>query len=186
MKLSDLKGTITVSKYEAHKQADFLTAGIMKDKKLSRGENIHQVYNRCLKGAICELGIADKIGGTLNNQVFNHKDRGTYAYDIVSSGGYKIEVKRQRTNWLTLRPDVKNRLTKNIAEGHIDYIITCDYEDNPSSYYTVIPKLLIMSDSFAKFTTRSKFNDNYVFQHYNAAKVAGCFDLSTPAVKAAA
>jgi len=178
MKISDLKNPVIVSKDDAIKRATPAAKGIVQHERLSRGESFHQVYQRCLKGSICEIAIATKINGTLNNKKFDYTARGSYATDIISPNGYRIEVKLQQHNWLTLRPESKNTLITNIKQGFVDYVITCDFKDNHELYYIVTPKLLIMAKAFTDFITPSKYDNNYFFNHYKAAVAGECFQLA--------
>ena len=66
------------------------------------------LFNDIALGLVLELGVAEIIGGSYNNDEFDYTNPDTFAWDILGPNNSKIEVKRKNKNFKCLNLNFKN------------------------------------------------------------------------------
>ena len=165
-----LQHSVIIDKGVVARRTKWMGDGIILNKKPEDTRTNEKIYIDTLSGVICEVGVA-MLCGSLNEQVFDHKTRDTYAWDVWSSLKCKnrIEVKLHKEEWYTFYPNKVKTMIKNIEHHAFDYLVTANYiEEN--DYYVVTPRLIIEPSTFRKYCKRSQFaNSGTSYYDHNTA-----------------
>ena len=95
-----LQHSVIIDKGVALRRTKWMADGIILNKKPEDTRTDEKIYIDTLSGVICEVGVA-MLCGSLNEQVFDHKIRDTYAWDVWSRLKRKnrVEVKLHKEEW---------------------------------------------------------------------------------------
>ena len=172
-----LEHNIIIDKGVVRRRTKWMADGILEHD--TSGRSYDQIYANTLSGVICEVGVA-MLCGSLNEQVFDHKIRDTYAWDVWSRLKRKnrVEVKLHKEEWYTFYPNKVETMIRNIEHHAFDYLVTANYveEDN---YYVVTPRLIIEPKTFKFYSRRSQYAESKTsyYNHRAAVTDGECIKL---------
>jgi hypothetical protein len=166
---------IYVSREDGETRMQFQIDGILewsKNPKSGDKRKHLQVKKDTLNSSVCEIAIAEALGGHVNQQDFDYKNPHTYAWD-VSVGGYQedtyIEVK-----WMSLESDwysFNEKLITNVEERkqYYDYLVVATPIPNLTGW-DVFPRFVINPKDFTRYVKSSKYDNYkpYYYNHHNA------------------
>jgi len=166
-----LSRVIHVSREAGHARKDAQIEGIKKwgrNRRSGDKRSEERIELVTLDSSVCEVGIADALGGHCNNCEFNHKQPSSYAWDVVVPGYQEdtfFEVK-----WMSLESDwysFNDKLIMNVEDrkAHYDRIIVATNIPTESGW-DVYPRFIIDAKDFSRNVKRSKY-DNYKPYYYN-------------------
>lgn len=169
--LEKLNRVIHVSREAGHARKDAQVEGIKKWAQNPRSgdkRSAERIELVTLDSSVCEVGIAEALGGHCNNSKFNHKDPLSYAWDVTVPGYQEdtfFEVK-----WMSLESDWYSFNDKLITavenrKQYYDRIIVATNIPTNSGW-DVYPRFIIDAKDFTRNVKRSKY-DNYKPYYYN-------------------
>ena len=175
-----LQHSVVIDKGVVDRRTKWMASGIILNKDNNNDTRTDEkIYIDTLSGVICEVGVA-MLCGSLNEQVFDHKTRDTYAWDVWSRLKLKnrLEVKLHKEEWYTFYPKKVKTMIKNIEHHAFDYLVTANYIEE-DDYYLVTPRLIIEPKTFKFYSTRSQYaesNTSY-YNHRAAVSDGECIKL---------
>lgn len=147
----------------------------------NRNHRDYSTVEQCVEKMVLEHAIAQEYGLTLNPLEFDHKNRESYAYDLIDeSVSYRptFECKRFAETWFSFFEDDVKTFRKNI--DIVDFLVSGKVYRTEEAYF-VFFNLLADAKTFENYVRRSKFTSKLYYDH-NAAMRNGdaVFKLHAP------
>jgi hypothetical protein len=167
-----LDRVIHVTSKAGHERKNVQLEGIKKWARNPRSgdkRSEERIERVTLDSSVCEIAVAEALGGKCNDCKFDHTKPASYAWDVVVPGYQEdamFEVK-----WMSLESDWYSFNDKLIIDVearrvHYDRIVVATNVPAECGGWNVYPRFIIDATDFSRHVKRSKY-DNYKPYYYN-------------------
>lgn len=177
-KMYNFNQNVTVTFDEIEKRATGLTDAIYKrSQEIGGNRSYETIKKHCFSGVFLEYGITKIVDGELNGDTFDKSNRASYATDVYSGDGMRLEVKPHKEKWYSFNLEKINTMLDNCALNEIDFIVTASQYQKDEKSQIIVPKMVARADMFHNYITKSKYKNkysNYYYNHITASAKADC------------